>query len=104
MESYGFGPVSSPLEKSMAVSRNVPYNSILWLMEDVGFMTFAPEWLTGSPNLDTSNFMYLYVYLIFFNALWVGFPLWVLIEGYWRINSAFDQIDVNVKMKKQKNV
>ena len=24
-----------------------------------GFMTFAPEWLTGSPNLDTSNFMYL---------------------------------------------
>jgi len=24
-----------------------------------GFMTFAPEWLTGSPSLDTSNFMYL---------------------------------------------
>jgi len=24
-----------------------------------GFMTFAPEWLSGSPNLDTSNFMYL---------------------------------------------
>ena len=24
-----------------------------------GFMTFAPEWLTGSPNLDTSNWMYL---------------------------------------------
>jgi len=24
-----------------------------------GFMTFAPEWLTGSPHLDTSNFMYL---------------------------------------------
>ena len=22
------------------------------------FMTFAPEWLSGSPNLDTSNFMY----------------------------------------------
>jgi hypothetical protein len=26
-----------------------------------GFMTFAPEWLSGSPNLDTSNFMYLWV-------------------------------------------
>jgi hypothetical protein len=25
----------------------------------LGFMTFAPEWLSGSPNLDTSNFMYL---------------------------------------------
>jgi hypothetical protein len=24
-----------------------------------GFMTFAPEWLSGSPNLDTSNWMYL---------------------------------------------
>jgi len=24
-------------------------------------MTFVPEWLTGSPNLDTSNWMYLYV-------------------------------------------
>ncbi|PSN74824.1 Emopamil-binding protein [Corynespora cassiicola Philippines] len=24
-----------------------------------GWMTFAPEWLTGSPNLDTSNWMYL---------------------------------------------
>lgn len=25
----------------------------------LGWMTFAPEWLTGSPNLDTSNWMYL---------------------------------------------
>jgi hypothetical protein len=24
-----------------------------------GWMTFAPEWFTGSPNLDTSNWMYL---------------------------------------------
>lgn len=23
-----------------------------------GFMTFMPEWLSGSPNLDTSNIMY----------------------------------------------
>jgi len=27
----------------------------------VGFMTFAPEWLTGSQNLDTSNWVYTYV-------------------------------------------
>ena len=27
----------------------------------IGFMTFCPEWLTGSVNLDTSNFMYLLV-------------------------------------------
>lgn len=43
-----------------------------------GFMTFAPEWLIGSLNLDTSNFMYLWVYLFFFNTLWVWIPLWII--------------------------
>ncbi|KAL9100621.1 MAG: hypothetical protein Q9163_004022 [Psora crenata] len=47
-----------------------------------GFMTFAPEWLSGSLNLDTSNFLYLWVYLAFFNLLWVFIPLWVLVEAY----------------------
>ncbi|KAM3416387.1 hypothetical protein BST61_g7985 [Cercospora zeina] len=51
-----------------------------------GFMTFAPEWLTGSPNLVTSNFMYKWVYLVFFNAaLWVVIPGWILWEAYGRI-------------------
>lgn len=27
-------------------------------------MTFCPEWLTGSPNLDTSNPLFLWVYLV----------------------------------------
>jgi hypothetical protein len=26
-------------------------------------MTFAPEWLTGSQNLNTSNPLYLWLYL-----------------------------------------
>ena len=47
-----------------------------------GFMTFAPEWLSGSPNLDTSNFMYTWVYLFFFNTIWVWIPLWILYEAY----------------------
>lgn len=47
-----------------------------------GFMTFAPEWLSGSPNLDTSNFMFLWIYLFFFNTLWVWFPMWILYEAY----------------------
>ena len=54
-------------------------------------MTFAPEWLTGNPNLDTSNFMYLWVYLVFFNMLWVFFPLWVLYEAYGNIQLAFQR-------------
>ncbi|GAM87274.1 hypothetical protein ANO11243_052960 [Dothideomycetidae sp. 11243] len=47
-----------------------------------GFMTFAPEWLTGSPNLDTSNSLYLWVYLVFFNTLWVWIPFWILYEAF----------------------
>ena len=54
-----------------------------------GFMTFAPEWLSGSPNLDTSNFMYLWIYLVFFNMLWVWFPFWILYEAYNNIGLAF---------------
>ena len=52
-------------------------------------MTFAPEWLSGSTHLDTSNFMYLWIYLFFFNTLWVVFPLWVLYEARQDINLAF---------------
>lgn len=32
-------------------------------------MTFCPEWLTGSPNLDTSNPLFLWVYLVVSCAL-----------------------------------
>ncbi|XP_022101938.1 emopamil-binding protein-like [Acanthaster planci] len=39
-----------------------------------GWMTFCPEWITGSPNLDTSNFLFLWVYLVFFNGIWVVIP------------------------------
>ncbi|KAI5121409.1 hypothetical protein M0805_003181 [Coniferiporia weirii] len=47
-----------------------------------GWMTFCPEWLTGSPNLDTSNALYLYVYLIFMNVIWVVIPLWLMYDSY----------------------
>lgn len=45
-------------------------------------MTFCPEWLTGNINLDTTNFMYLWVYLIFFNTIWVWIPLYAI---YWAV-------------------
>ncbi|EJC97888.1 Emopamil-binding protein [Fomitiporia mediterranea MF3/22] len=50
-----------------------------------GWMTFCPEWLTGSPNLDTSNFLYLYVYLVFMNVIWVIIPLWLMYDSYQHI-------------------
>ncbi|KAL8692193.1 MAG: hypothetical protein Q9218_002724 [Villophora microphyllina] len=54
-----------------------------------GFMTFAPEWMTGSPNLDTSNWMYLWLYLVVFNGLWVLVPGWVLWLAYGEVKNAF---------------
>ncbi|KAK4237827.1 cholestenol delta-isomerase [Achaetomium macrosporum] len=43
-----------------------------------GYMTFMPEWLTGNHNLDTSNFMYKWIFLVFFNGLWVVVPLYAI--------------------------
>jgi hypothetical protein len=55
-----------------------------------GWYTFAPEWLTGSPSLDTSRFVYLYVYLAFMNLLWVWVPIILLFDSSKRIIQACD--------------
>ncbi|GLB45533.1 putative emopamil binding protein [Lyophyllum shimeji] len=47
-----------------------------------GWMTFCPEWLMGSPNLDTSNPLYLWVYLFFMNVIWVVIPLALMVDSY----------------------
>lgn len=43
-----------------------------------GYMTFMPEWLVGSINLNTSNWMYKWIFLAFFNGLWVVIPLYAI--------------------------
>ncbi|KAH9953345.1 Emopamil-binding protein [Russula dissimulans] len=50
-----------------------------------GWMTFCPEWLTGSPSLDTSNVLFFWVYLVFMNVLWVAIPLWLMYDSYTHI-------------------
>ncbi|KAK7935827.1 emopamil-binding protein-like [Apiospora marii] len=54
-----------------------------------GFITFCPEWLTRNHNLDASNFMYLWVYLVFFNMLWVVIPIYAIWVSANEINDAF---------------
>ncbi|KAF3020971.1 hypothetical protein G7054_g1847 [Neopestalotiopsis clavispora] len=54
-----------------------------------GFITFCPEWLVQNNNLDTSNFMYKWVYLVFFNMLWVFIPAWAIYVAVADINDAF---------------
>jgi len=45
-------------------------------------MTFVPELLTGSRNLTTDNWLYLWVYLVFFNGLWVVIPVALMYQSW----------------------
>ncbi|KAK0638667.1 Emopamil-binding protein [Cercophora newfieldiana] len=65
-----------------------------------GFMTFCPEWLTGNINLDSSNFMYLWVYLVFFNMLWVFIPFYAIYIASTDILDAFKVRSVFLERKK----
>ncbi|RMD42756.1 hypothetical protein DV735_g2348, partial [Chaetothyriales sp. CBS 134920] len=53
-----------------------------------GFMTFAPEWLSGNTMLTTNDPVFLWLHLVFFNTIWVYIPFWVLFEGYREISTA----------------
>ncbi|CAG8197855.1 unnamed protein product [Penicillium olsonii] len=66
-----------------------------------GFMTFAPEWLTGSTALVTEDPVYLWLYLFFFNTLWVFIPLWVLWEAAKELRAAFIGVETQTELKRQ---
>ncbi len=71
-------------------------------LSSVGFMTFCPEWLSANSYLDGSNFMYLWVYLVFFNMLWVFFPIYAIRVGAADILDAFTVRAAGQKTKKSK--
>nr|XP_015813342.2 emopamil-binding protein-like [Nothobranchius furzeri]XP_015813343.2 emopamil-binding protein-like [Nothobranchius furzeri]XP_054591407.1 emopamil-binding protein-like [Nothobranchius furzeri]XP_054591408.1 emopamil-binding protein-like [Nothobranchius furzeri] len=52
-----------------------------------GWMTFCPEWLTGSPHLNTSSWLHLWLYLAFFNGLWVLVPVLLLLQSWLSLKS-----------------
>ncbi len=51
-----------------------------------GWVTFAPEWLTGSKNLETSNPVNLIVYLAFSNGVWVVIPLLLAAQAWQKMS------------------
>ena len=95
-------------EKISAKSRG-GVKATLWLVSTAlataelygGFMTFAPEWLTGSSQLATEDPVYLWLYLFFFNTLWVFIPLWVLWEAAKELRAAFVSAEIHVESKSQ---
>jgi len=56
----------------------------------LGWMTFCPEWLTGSKALSTDNAMHLWLYLVFFNGLWVVIPLYLMWQSWEALRVAFE--------------
>nr|XP_046238818.1 emopamil-binding protein-like [Scatophagus argus] len=52
-----------------------------------GWMTFCPDWLVGSPHLNTSSWLYLWLYLVFFNGLWVLVPALLLLQSWLSLRS-----------------
>jgi len=45
-------------------------------------VVFAPELLTGGKNLAVDNWLYLWVYLVFCNGLWVVMPLALMYQSW----------------------
>ncbi|KAJ0002501.1 hypothetical protein NQD34_007650 [Periophthalmus magnuspinnatus] len=53
-----------------------------------GWMTFAPDWLQGSPHLNqASSWLHLWVYLVFFNGIWVLVPGLLLLQSWSALRS-----------------
>ncbi|KAL7625303.1 hypothetical protein AAE478_004519 [Parahypoxylon ruwenzoriense] len=88
--------VAGPLALTIcgALARKDPRASILMIVVATmelygGFITFCPEWLTANHNLDAGNFMYKWMYLVFFNMLWVFVPLYAIWVSVGDITDAF---------------
>ncbi|CAM9301458.1 unnamed protein product [Discosporangium mesarthrocarpum] len=65
--------------------------AVVCTMELYGcWMTFAPEWLSGSSSLDLDNKVFLWVYLTFMNGLWVYVPTILLWESVVQLTHACD--------------
>ncbi|KAF8582825.1 Emopamil-binding protein [Ramaria rubella] len=66
-----------------------------------GFMTFSPSWLEGSTSLNTSNWLYLWVYLVFMNVIWVVIPFALLYDSYNAIAKSLRLTQVQAKAAKR---
>ncbi|KAI4118289.1 MAG: hypothetical protein LQ345_001633 [Seirophora villosa] len=95
------GPLAAYICYLLGVGRPTPAQQTRkWLLMIVlatgeiygGFMTFAPEWLTGCANLETEGSLHLWVYLVFFNGLWVVLPGWVIWEAWGEVRGAFERV------------
>lgn len=69
-----------------------------------GWMTFCPEWVDGSKNLDTSDPILLWVYLVFMNGLWVVVPLLLLWDSFSRVTDVCDKSAARLDLEDIKKI
>ena len=89
---------SSANNNDVSNAKTAGYSARMWVLSMGlavaelygGWMTFAPEWLSGSTALATDDPVYLWVYLVFFNVLWVVMPIAILFVGWGRVTHAFE--------------
>ena len=55
-----------------------------------GWMTFCPEWVEGSPNLNGQDPILFWIYLVFMNGLWVVIPILLLWDSFVRLADIAD--------------
>lgn len=87
------------LSNTRNVTESARLEARMWLVAIIlstgelygGFMTFAPEWLSNNSSLAGDDPVYLWLYLVFFNTLWVFIPAWLIYEGYRELSDAFVQ-------------
>ena len=68
-----------------------PHGLVVSKLTSAGFMTFCPEWLSGNTQLAGDDPVYLWLYLVFFNVLWVFIPAWVLWEAWKEVSKNFER-------------
>lgn len=77
-------------KRRLALGRFWIITALLATMELYGgFMTFVPEFLTLCSRLDWKNPIYLVIYLIGFNGIWVVCPLLVLQTSFKEVQSMY---------------
>ncbi|KZT73742.1 Emopamil-binding protein [Daedalea quercina L-15889] len=62
-----------------------------------GWMTFCPEWLTGSQYLNTDNVLHFWIYLVIMNVIWVVIPIWLMIDSYGHIAGSLRAMQAKTK-------
>ncbi|KAG7442980.1 uncharacterized protein BT62DRAFT_1009582 [Guyanagaster necrorhizus] len=90
------GPLCCYILKQLVSNDPARYYWIVVLSTSIqlGWMTFCPEWLTGSPNLNTSNALHLW----FMNVISVFIPIWLMVDSYSHIAGAV-RAQVSTKAK-----